>query len=67
LTESPSKKEFDESYKNKAYWSLPENVRKAIDTAKQRSQHSDFYYRLQNLNDKILIFRSIFYSKVPTF
>ena len=34
----------DMSYKNSAYWSLPENVRNAIDLAKLRSQHSEFYY-----------------------
>lgn len=36
----------DESYKNKAYWNLPENVRNAIDLAKMKSKHSEFYYRL---------------------
>jgi len=36
----------DESYKNKAYWNLPENVRNAIDLAKMKSKHSEFYYKL---------------------
>jgi len=39
-------REMDLSYKNKAYWQLPENVRNAIDLAKIKSQHSEFYYKL---------------------
>lgn len=57
----------DTSYKNEAYWQLPENVRNAIDLAKMKSQHSEFYYRLQTLNDKILVFRSIFYNRMPSY
>lgn len=30
-------KQMDNSYKNAAYWQLPENVRKAIDLAKMKS------------------------------
>jgi len=48
---------IDESYKTKAYWQLPENVRNAIDVAKMKAKHSEFYYRLQKLSDKILVFR----------
>ena len=58
-------RKIDQSYKNEAYRKLPENVRRAIDVAKLKSKHSDFYYKLKNLNEKILIFKSIFYSKVP--
>ena len=42
---------------------MPENVRNAVDLAKIKSKHSEFWYRLETLNDKIFIFRSIFYSK----
>ena len=63
----PSPKPLDDSYKNKSYWNLPENVRNAIDVAKSKSRHSEFYYKLQNLNDKIYVFRSIFYNKVPSY
>ena len=31
-----SKSKYDNSYKNKAYWNLPENVRNAIDLAKMK-------------------------------
>ena len=55
------------SWKNDQYWALPENVRKAIDMAKMKKKHSDFYYRLRLLNDKIHIFTDIFYSKVPQY
>ena len=32
-----------------------------------KKKHSDFYYRLRLLNDKIHIYTSIFYSKVPKY
>jgi len=54
-------------WRNKAYWRLPENVRHAIDVAKMKSKHSEFWYKLETLNDKIYIFRSIFYSRMPAF
>ena len=53
--------------KDAAYWRLPENVRHAVDVAKMKSKHSEFWYRLQTLNDKIFIYRSVFYSKMPAF
>lgn len=56
---------MDLSYQNSQYWALPKNVRTAIDNAKQKSQHSEFFYKLQDLNDKIIIYRSIFYNKLP--
>jgi hypothetical protein len=61
----PSSRRKDESYKTAHYWSLPENVRNAIDIAKMKSKHSEFFYKLQTLNDKIYVFRKIFYSKMP--
>ena len=57
----------DHSYKNKAYWNLPENVRNAIDLAKMKQKHSEFYYKLQTLNDKIYVFRTHFYTKMPAY
>jgi hypothetical protein len=42
-----------EEYKDERYFQLPLNVRRAIDVAKSKKKHSDFYYRLRLLNDKI--------------
>ena len=42
-------------------------MRKAIDVAKMKSKHSEFYYRLQTLNDKIFVFRNVYYDKMPNF
>lgn len=53
---------IDKSYMTTQYWMLPKNVRTAIDNAKMKSQHSEFFYKLQDLNDKIVIYRSIFYN-----
>ena len=33
-------------WRNAAYWRLPENVRHAIDVAKMKQKHSEFFYRL---------------------
>jgi hypothetical protein len=57
----------DGHWKNSQYWSLPENVRNAIDVAQMKKKHSDFYYQLRLLNDKIHVFTSIFYNKVPKY
>jgi hypothetical protein len=43
--------------------SLPENVRNAILVAQQRKKHSDFYYKLSQVNDKIQVFTNIFYNR----
>lgn len=64
------KQELDprEAYKqNKQYIALPDNVKQAIDKAQSKAAHSDFYYRLQTLNDKIYVFRNVFYTKVPSY
>lgn len=35
-----------ENWKDTAYFRLPENVRKAVDIAKLKSHHSEFWYKL---------------------
>ena len=57
----------DNSYKDATYWALPDNVRTAIDVAKSKAKHSEFYYRLQTLNDKIFVFQHVYYNKMPSF
>ena len=40
---------------------LPENVQKALELAKKKNSdggHSDFYYKLENLNTKIAMFKN---------
>jgi hypothetical protein len=39
---------YDEGdeWKGKDYWMLPENVQNAIDIAKNKQPHSQFYYKL---------------------
>ena len=54
-------------WRNKMYWALPENVRNAIDMAKMKRKHSDFYYRLNLVNDKLHVYTSLFYNKVPCY
>ena len=64
LPEAQNSKHY---WQTKGYWNLPEKARKAIDQAKLKSKHSDFWYRLQNVNDKILVFKEIYYEKEPRF
>jgi len=54
-----------EPWKDADYYRLPENVRHAIDVAKMKSAHSEFWYKLENLNEKLMIFKMLFYSKMP--
>ena len=54
-----------QTWKNDDYWKLPQNVRHAIDIAKTKQPNSDFYYKLQNLNDKVLVYKHVFYSNMP--
>ena len=54
-------------WQNDKYWKLPENVRHAIDVAEMKQKHTEFWRRLQTMNDKIYVFRSVFYSKMPSY
>lgn len=54
-------------WRNDAYWRLPENVRNAIDLANMKSKHTQFWHRLEALNDKIFVFRDVFYGRVPAY
>jgi hypothetical protein len=66
-TSSDEDMEAKVNYKNSAYWALPENVRHAIDCARKKSKHSDFYNRLRSLNDKIGVYKKVFYTKTPKY
>ena len=35
--------------------------------AQQKKKHSDFYYKLSQVNDKIDAFTKLFYNKMPQF
>ena len=47
--------------------SLPPNVRAAIEKSQQKAKHSEFYYKLSDLNQKIGLYKKIFYSKIPSY
>ena len=54
-------------WQDEAYWRLPEKVRQAIDGAKQKSAHSEFYYRLQLMNDKVFVYKQCYTNQLPKF
>ena len=49
------------------YLALPENVRHAVELSRRKSKHSDFYYILKELTDKIDIYTSVFYNRRPKY
>ena len=53
--------------KDEKFYSLPDNVQKAILTGMEKSKHSDFYYKLQHLNEKIVLYKKLFYGKIPSY
>ena len=53
--------------KDDNYHSLPANVRHAIDKGKLKAKHSEFYYRLKGLNERIYTYKQIFYDKIPVY
>lgn len=55
------------NYKTAAYWNMPENVRHAIDKARSKSKHSDFYAHLKTLTEKIGVYKKLFYTKRPMY
>jgi len=41
------------NWKNNDYFKLPKNVQVAIDKAQNKQHHSEFYYKLKHLNEKL--------------
>lgn len=53
--------------KDKTFDLLPNRVQAAVRKSEERSKHSDFYYKLKNLNFKIHLYNRLFYNKVPQY
>ena len=53
--------------KDEAYMTLPVNVRKAIENGKLKAKHSDFYYKLSDLNTKIDLYKKLFCNRIPQY
>ena len=46
---------------------MPENVRHAIDLSKKKNKNTDFFAQLTQLNDKIDVYKTLFYQATPTY
>lgn len=46
---------------------LPESAQRAFLRRRAKQNHTDFFWKLKNLNDKISLYKGIFYSKRPKF
>lgn len=51
------------SLKDEEFQSLPNNVQHALEMVLQKNKKTDFYNQLVTLNDKILIYKDMFYSR----
>lgn len=51
-------------YSEAEFQKLPDNVKKALKVAQSKANQTDFYQKLQNLNDKLYIYHHLF-SKMP--
>ena len=59
---------MNEEYKQlQSYQQLPANVQHAIDISKRKAKHSDFYMQLQDLTEKISVYKQLFCTKQPKF
>ena len=46
---------------------MPENVRHAVDMAESKAKHSEFWHRLDGMNDKLSVYKHLFYEKMPRY
>ena len=73
LDQLPNEDSSDEDDKNAPnFWSkihgfetLPSNVQEAIMKSKEKAKHSEFYYKLRNLQDRIGVYKTMFYNRKP--
>jgi hypothetical protein len=49
------------------YDSLPDHVKAAINVGKLKAKHSQFYYRMKDLNHKISLYKQIFDTRIPSY
>ena len=57
----------DEALEMRRIARLPEHVRHALQLRLKKAKHSEFYWKLINLNDKISLYKELFYSKQPKY
>ena len=74
IDELPSEFSSDEDDKQqKEFWTLggvdltklPANVQEAVSKARQNAKHTDFYYKLKKLQERIRVFKDMFYHRNP--
>ncbi|CAI2387293.1 unnamed protein product [Moneuplotes crassus] len=55
----------EENSVNDYYGKMDFNVRNAINLRKEKDNKSDFYYKLQTLNDRIAVYKELFLNSEP--
>ena len=53
--------------KDSDFYQLPENVRHAIEVGKQKAKHSEFYYKMKDLNSKVQVYKHLFNNRIPKY
>lgn len=46
---------------------MPDEVKHAMELRQNKAQHTEFYYKLQNLTEKIVLYKQLFYTKKPKY
>ena len=49
------------------YSNLPDKVKNAIELAQKKKKYSDFYYQLDDVNEKIKVYTKLFKTNVPSY
>jgi hypothetical protein len=53
--------------RDESFMRLPPAVQKVVEHSYLKSKHSDFYYKLSDLTNKIILYKRLFYNKVPDY
>ena len=66
-SEAGEKVNLEQLMKKDSFRELPENVQQVVVKSLERAKHSDFYFKLRGLTDKINLYTEMFYDKVPAY
>lgn len=65
MSDADDKEDPNYFRRGEAYRRLPSHVRRAIANGQTRAKHSDFYYRLQELGQKVQHYKQFFKARLP--
>ena len=72
-TEKEAKKEaeleawIDDWKQTEEYKNLTPNLKRIVEESKRKQKHSDFYYKLCDVANKVHVFTDTFHTRIPNF